>query len=133
MLSAENVSTLKCIYVKNAAVLCQPKHNLDQSVAPLVSGDLSREPNYHTNIRATMSTTISQNTGQFCVFTNASREFKGQPIAIRRDLVVTIYPNLITGDAESAGSTLVFVPPHGTWEIEETFQQAMAIVNENHS
>lgn len=66
----------------------------------------------------------------FVTFTNANLQFRGQPIAIRRDLIITVYPNNELRDSESgAANTFVFCPPHGTWEVTETFDQVMDQLN----
>lgn len=72
----------------------------------------------------------------FITLTNASPKFKGQPITINSEHIVTIW----RGDAIRAASpegeitetenvTLIFVPPHGTWEVEEQPEQITALLN----
>jgi hypothetical protein len=70
----------------------------------------------------------------YVVLTNANLQFRGQPIAIRRDLVITVYPNNELRDSESgSANTFVFCPPHGTWEVTETFEQVMDLLDATRS
>jgi hypothetical protein len=59
----------------------------------------------------------------FIQLTNANADFYGQPIAIREDLIVTVY-----GDAQK-GSTFLYAPPHGTWEVKEDYKDVIAMLN----
>ena len=59
----------------------------------------------------------------FIKLTNAAADFKGQPIAIKKDLVVTVYAN------KDNETTYLFVPPHGTGEVEEKYDDVIAQLN----
>lgn len=62
----------------------------------------------------------------FLNLTNANPLNRGMPLAIRRDLVLTVHANLAVrenGTAEMV--TYVFGPPHGTWEVLETYDAVM--------
>jgi hypothetical protein len=62
--------------------------------------------------------------------TNASPQHKGTKLAIDRDLVVTAHNSVVTrenGDIETV--TFLFCPPHGTWEVQETFEQVLKQLN----
>lgn len=62
--------------------------------------------------------------------TNANPEFRGNPVVIRRDLIVTVYATTKVMDDDTIDQvTFVFVPPHGTWEVTETFDQVMNQLN----
>ena len=56
--------------------------------------------------------------------TNASPTQRGMPLAIRKDQVITLHSNLtVREDGTAELVTYVFGPPHGTWEVQETFEQ----------
>jgi len=62
--------------------------------------------------------------------TNANPQFKGMPIAIRKDLVITIHANLtVREDATTELVTYIFAPPHGTWEVLETYTEVIEQLN----
>lgn len=64
-------------------------------------------------------------TNDFLNLTNASVAQNGQKIAIRRDLVTTVFSAQVIrneGD-EPETVTCLFCPPHGTWEVRETYDQ----------
>jgi hypothetical protein len=66
----------------------------------------------------------------FVTFTNANPLHKGNPVSIKRDLIVTIYASTQVREDNTVDQvTFVFVPPHGTWEVQETFDQVMEILN----
>ena len=65
----------------------------------------------------------------FLELTNASPAHRGNALAIRRDLVVTVYSNAqIRDDGTVDPVTFIFAPPHGTWEVQETFDQVMELL-----
>jgi hypothetical protein len=68
----------------------------------------------------------------FVQLTNANPQHHGQPISIRRDLIVTVYANAVVRDSGIIEPvTYLFVPPHGTWEVRESFDQVMELLNAN--
>lgn len=67
----------------------------------------------------------------FITLTNANPMYKDQPIAIRRDLVVTVHANpVVREDGTIDHVTFLFVPPHGTWEVKENYDTVMSLLNE---
>lgn len=60
----------------------------------------------------------------FIQLTNANEEFNDQPIAIKKDLIVTVYAN------KEKGTTYLYAPPHGTWEVKEKYEAVIAQLNE---
>ena len=55
--------------------------------------------------------------------TNASPTQRGMKLAIRKDQVITVHSNLTTReDGTIEQVTYIFGPPHGTWEVQETFE-----------
>ena len=68
----------------------------------------------------------------FVTLTNASPGHMGKPIAIRRDLIVTVYPGtVLREDGSSDEVTYVFCPPHGTWEVVESFEDVLDTIQWN--
>jgi len=63
-------------------------------------------------------------------FTNANPEHRGNPIAIRKDLIATIYPSTIErANGVTEQVTFVFCPPHGAWEVEESFEEVIDMLS----
>lgn len=70
----------------------------------------------------------------FVTLTNAHPLHRGNPVAIQRDLIVTIYANTQVRDDNTVDQvTFVYAPPHGTWEVLEPFDKVMEIINGNNS
>jgi len=65
----------------------------------------------------------------FVSLTNSSPAHKGKPVAIKKDLIVSFYSaTAVREDGTQEEVTYVFVPPHGTWEVEETYEQILALM-----
>ena len=66
----------------------------------------------------------------FITLTNATPEHKGKPIAIRKDLIVSVYSTVtLLEDDKKKTSNFVFAPPHGTWEVKEKVEEIVSILN----
>ena len=62
--------------------------------------------------------------------TNATPAHKGTPLAIRKDLVVSVHHNtIVREDGTVEPVTFLHCPPHGTWEAEDTFESVVAQLN----
>ena len=68
----------------------------------------------------------------FITLTNSSPAFRGQKIAIRKDLIVTVHRNtaVVREDGTIEEVTFIFVPPHGTWEVAETLEEVMTLIGD---
>jgi hypothetical protein len=69
----------------------------------------------------------------FIKLTNASPQFKGEPVVLKKDLVVSVYKGEVARNEDASERetvTLVFVPPHGTWEVEETVELVHQLLNQ---
>lgn len=67
----------------------------------------------------------------FINLTNANALHRGNPVALKKDLIVSVYASTQVGDDNTVSQvTYVFVPPHGTWEVLETYEQVLASLNE---
>ena len=68
----------------------------------------------------------------FITLTNAAPAHKGNPIALRKDLIVTVNEMKVTrtaGDEETDEMvTFIFMPPHGTWEVQEPMSEVMDLL-----
>lgn len=70
----------------------------------------------------------------FLNLTNANPQNRGQPLAIRRDLVITVHANLaVREDGNTELVTYIFGPPHGTWEVLETYESVWQQLNSPNS
>jgi hypothetical protein len=68
----------------------------------------------------------------FIILTNAAEAFKGQRVAINSDIIVSVYntENVTKkNDGIIERVTYVFCPPHGTWEVEESMEEVVNLIN----
>ena len=62
----------------------------------------------------------------FITLTNANPLYKGKPIAIKKDLIVTVHSAMVERENDLFENvTFIFVPPHGTWEVNETYEDVI--------
>lgn len=63
--------------------------------------------------------------------TNASPQHRGNNIAINSEQVVTVHSSVVTReDGLVETVTFVFCPPHGTWEVSESYDSVVAQLNQ---
>jgi hypothetical protein len=66
----------------------------------------------------------------FISLTNSAPAHRGNQIAIDKDLIVTIHNAMVTReDGLTEMVTYVFCPPHGTWEVSESYLQVLELLN----
>jgi hypothetical protein len=66
----------------------------------------------------------------YITLTNTSPAHKGQKIAINSDLIATVYDTTVTRENDEIENiTLIFCPPHGTWEVAETLDEIVRELN----
>jgi hypothetical protein len=68
----------------------------------------------------------------FIILTNAAESFKGQRVAINSEIIVSVYntENVTKkNDGIIERVTYVFCPPHGTWEVEESMEEVVNLIN----
>ena len=66
----------------------------------------------------------------FITITNAATLHKGQKTAINTETIVSMWRSDITRDNSTVENiTLIFMPPHGTWEAEETVEEIIELIN----
>jgi len=62
--------------------------------------------------------------------TNANPAHKNRPIVINSDAIVSIHRNITSRDDGSIDEvTFVHCPPHGTWEVVQTIEEVLALIN----
>jgi len=66
----------------------------------------------------------------FLSLTNASPQHRGTRVAIDRKLVVSMHTSIVTRDDDTVEPvTFIFCPPHGTWEVLESFEDVLEQLN----
>jgi hypothetical protein len=66
----------------------------------------------------------------YIALTNAADQHRGNKIAINTDLIATVHSNFITNnDGVIESRTYIFCPPHGTWEVSETMEEVIGVLN----
>jgi hypothetical protein len=72
----------------------------------------------------------------FITLTNASPAHQGKKITINKSQIVSVWRGTAARAVEEDGTvtetqevTFVFVPPHGTWEVEESHEAVIALLN----
>jgi hypothetical protein len=67
----------------------------------------------------------------FLNLTNANPLNRGERVAIRRNLIVSVFTAQVMRDGEEKPTavTCVFAPPHGTWEVEESYEEVFKQLN----
>jgi hypothetical protein len=61
--------------------------------------------------------------------TNSNTEQKGQPILINPEHIVSVNRGTVTRDDGVLETvTFIFMPPHGTWEVSETLEEILALL-----
>jgi hypothetical protein len=67
----------------------------------------------------------------FITITNAAPKHKGQKTAISVDTIVSIWRTDVEREDGSKDTvTFIYMPPHGTWEAEETLEEITALIND---
>lgn len=67
----------------------------------------------------------------FLNLTNANPNNFGERVAVRRNLIVSVFTARVMreGATEPTAVTCVFAPPHGTWEVQESYKDVFAQLN----
>jgi len=68
----------------------------------------------------------------FIKLTNAAPAFRGKKIVINKSSIVTFHRGEAVRDDFIEEVTYVFVPPHGTWEVEETVEEILELIDTYH-
>ena len=65
----------------------------------------------------------------FLKLTNAALEYKGMPLAVRTDIVLSVFQTTLnrgTEDSPSMETVTIVYSPQGSWEVEETVDQVIS-------
>jgi hypothetical protein len=68
----------------------------------------------------------------FIILTNASEALNGQKVAINSEVIVSIFNTENLGkksDGIIEKITYIFCPPHGTWEVQESMEEVVNMIN----
>lgn len=66
----------------------------------------------------------------YMLLTNAAEGHAGNRVAIKKDLVVSVHHKFEKADDNIITSkTFVFCPPHGTWEVSESIEEVVDMLN----
>lgn len=65
----------------------------------------------------------------YITLTNATAAHRGNKIAINSDLIATIHTSEVTIDDVTENRTFIFCPPHGTWEVTESIDTVVEMLN----
>ena len=65
----------------------------------------------------------------FIKLTNANSQFKGDAVLINTSIIVSAFRGNVSGEDTKETATLVFCPPHGTWEVEESVDEVYQLLN----
>lgn len=62
----------------------------------------------------------------YITLTNAAEAHRGNKISINVQMIATVHNTWDTTEYK----TFVFCPPHGTWEVEESLEYVVELLNE---
>ena len=66
----------------------------------------------------------------YITLTNAAAGHEGNKLAINSDLIATVNHQYRKGEDDIIhGITFIFCPPHGTWEVSESFSHVVDMLN----
>jgi len=65
----------------------------------------------------------------FVRLTNANPAHKGEEIALRKDIIISIREGTaVREDGVAETVTLIYASPHGTWEVSESMDEVLKAV-----
>jgi len=66
----------------------------------------------------------------FITLTNARDELKGNLVVLNTDMILSIFlDTTVDQDNITKKKTYVYCPPHGTWEVQETPEEIVTLIN----
>mgnify|MGYP000379197828 CR=1 FL=1 len=65
----------------------------------------------------------------YITLTNAAEAHRGNKISINADLIATIHEAFVGEGDVTELKTFVFCPPHGTWEVCESLENIVTLLN----
>ena len=66
----------------------------------------------------------------FITLTNASEAHRGNKVAVKVSEIISVYETTVTKESGILENiTLVYAPPHGTWEVTENLDDIVNTLN----
>lgn len=66
----------------------------------------------------------------FITLTNASEAHRGNKVAVKISEIISVYETTVTKESGILENmTLVYAPPHGTWEVSENLNDIVNTLN----
>lgn len=66
----------------------------------------------------------------FITLTNASEAHRGNKVSVKMSEIISVYETTVTKESGILENiTLVYAPPHGTWEVSEKLDDVVDILN----
>jgi hypothetical protein len=66
----------------------------------------------------------------FITLTNASEAHRGNKVAVKISEIISVYETTVTKESGILENiTLVYAPPHGTWEVTENLDDIVNMLN----
>lgn len=66
----------------------------------------------------------------FITLTNASEAHRGNKVSVKMSEIVSVYETTVTKESGILENvTLVYAPPHGTWEVSEKLDDVVDMLN----
>jgi hypothetical protein len=66
----------------------------------------------------------------YITLTNASEAHRGNKVAVKASEIISVYETTVTRESGVLENiTLVYAPPHGTWEVSESLDDVVDILN----
>lgn len=65
----------------------------------------------------------------FITLTNASLLYRGTPLAIKKDIIVSVFEEIIGEGEETEKVTALFSTTGNTWTVEESFEEVVRLLN----
>ncbi len=67
----------------------------------------------------------------FITLTNSAEAHRGNKISINTDVIITVHAHVATNtDGSLEYKTMLYCPPHGTWEVSESLDNVIEKLNE---
>jgi hypothetical protein len=66
----------------------------------------------------------------YITLTNASEAHRGNKVAVKVSEIISVYETTVTRESGVLENiTLVYAPPHGTWEVSDTLDDIVNTLN----
>lgn len=66
----------------------------------------------------------------YITLTNTAQNHYGNKVAINSDLIATVSSQVVVNEEGITESkTFIFCPPHGTWEVGESLEEVVKLLN----